>query len=580
MSKTLANKPRKSRRAAKEKRSTLRTPAQWLADIIVGDAGTAGVTVNESTALSSVVVFACVRNLSEDIAKLPLLLYRRLKPRGKERASELPLYRLLKDAPNEEMSSMDFRQAMMVDVLLGGNGYAEIVRNGAGQAVSMYKLDRHNVKPVRIDGGGLIYKVRTKGQEDIPVPAEDMFHIKGLGDGLVGYSVIKLAKESIGLGMAAESSGASFFGNGSQPGGLLTSENKISPEAAKNLRDSWERLHGGPANRGKIAVLEQGIKFQAMSISPEDAQFLETRQFQVEDVARWFRMPPHKIGHLMRATGWSTLESTNTDYLIDTLMPWTERWEQEIQRKLISPSQTDLFAEHLFDGLLRGDTAARSAFYREQWGIGAMSQNDIRESENRNGIGPEGDVYYVPLNMVPSEIAMKGPQQPPPPATPAPKDETPAPEKKSAERTPRSLVIALASASVSVVEESFARVLRVEQDKVGRAKKKADFAVWVESFYKDHHMYVRSGIGTALESFCASAWAILSADPMSDTMVAAINAGIGDAAARHVARSCGEYADEGKVSAWAARAGEQAAAELRTMVGLLCQFAGVSDEKQ
>jgi HK97 family phage portal protein len=547
-------------------------------DVMVGDAGTSGVTVNETTALSSVVVFACVRNLSEDIAKLPLLLYRRLKPRGKERASELPLYRVLKDAPNEEMTSMDFRQSMMVDVLLGGNGYAEIVRDGGGRALAMYKLDRCDVKPIRIAGGGIMYKVRQPKQDDVFVPAADMLHIKGLGDGLVGWSVIKLAKESIGLGLAAESAGGAFFGNGSQPSGVLTAEKKISPEAAANLRDSWERLHGGPKNRGKIAVLEEGIKFNAMSISPEDAQFLETRQFQVEDVARWFRMPPHKIGNLARATGWSTLEATNTDYIVDTLMPWTERWEQEIQRKLIAPSDTELFAEHLFDALLRGDTAARSAFYREQWGIGAMSQNDIRESENRNPIGPEGDIYYVPLNMVPSEVAAKGPTLIPPKEPPAKKD--PSTPDKTPARTARERVSLLAEAHRGVLEESYARVLRVEQDKVSRARKKADFSVWVDSFYKDHSLHVRSGIGTALEAFCSSAWAILSDEPCPDALTAAINAGINDAAGRHVSRSAGEYADVAKVEGWPTRAGEQAKEELSVMAKLLCQFAGVFNENQ
>lgn len=549
-----------------EKRSGYQTPAQWLIDALVGEASTSGAVVNEATALTYSVVFACVRNISEDIAKLPLILYKRLKPQGKERADTLDLYRLLKDAPNEEMSSMDFRQAVMVDVLLGGNGYAEVIRNGASVVVALQKICRSRVTPKRNDAGRIVYMVKQSGGEDATIAAENMLHIRGMGDGLVGYSVIKLAKECIGLAMAAENSASSFLGNNSLPSGVLELVGKMKPEAIANLRTSWEAMHSGPKNKHKIAILEEGMKFNPLSVTPGDAQFLESRQFQVEDVARWFRMPPNKIGDRTRAQGWSTVEATNVDYVTDTLMPWAERWEQEIQRKLIPTTARDLFAEHLFDALLRGDTAARAAFYTAQFNVGAMSSNDIRESENRNPV-EGGSTYFISSQLTPLEIAIKGPQVPPA-ALPAPAPPSD-PAKASANRQKRLELIA--NAHSGALSEAFSRVLRVEMDKMKRAAKKADYRVWAEGFYRDHTPHVRVAIGGIMESFVASGWALLSESPPKDQLLAAVNTEINKVAERHTAASL--LTLDG-VDNWMSRADVEAKAELSAVSKMILEFAG------
>lgn len=561
-----------------EKRSNYRTPADWLIDALVGEKNTSGVAVNEQTAMRAATVFACVRNIAEDIAKLPLILYRRMKPRGRDRATELPLYYILHDTPNDEMTAMDFRQAIMIDVLLGGNGYAEIVRNGGNDVVALNKISRQRVTPERNDARQLVYRVSNESGADSFLSQNEILHVRGIGDGLVGWSVIKLAKETIGLAIAAETSGAGFFGNSSLPTGVLETKEKISKEAMANLRESWNKIHGGAENRHKIAILEQGLSFKAMSISNEDAQFLESREFSVEDVCRWFRMPPHKVGHLKRATGWSTLEATNTDYLTDTLMPWMERWEQEIQRKLIPAKESELYCEHLVDALLRGDTAARSAFYREQFMIGAMSQNDIRESENRNPIGDEGDTYYVPLNMIPGNIAMEGPQptqqtQQTPEAKPA-KDNA---ETKALNRQ-RKLDL-IRNAHHNMLYEKLAGQLKIEQAKVRQQRGKPNFTEWLEEFVSDTPLYVRGAIGGVIESFVSSVWSVVSDSEPKETLLKAVRHEMDAIGARHAQITLTEATDGGKVENWMTRAEPEADAELSNMMTLIMDFAGANDAK-
>jgi HK97 family phage portal protein len=557
---------KRTSRRKRELRATYQSPSQWLIDALTGGEVSSGVTVNEATALNANTVFACVRNLSEDIAKLPLKLYRKVSDREREEASEVPLYNLLAKAPNDEMTKMDFWQAMMVDVLLGGNGYSEIQKNNGGLPVALHKLCRSRVKPERNEAGKIVYRYRKDSGEDVFLPAADVLHIRGIGDGLVGWSIIKLAKESIGMTLAAEKNSASFFGNNSTPSGTLETPGKLDPKAMTNLRESWEKMYGGPDNRGKTAILEQGLKFNPISVTPEDAQFLESRQFQVEEICRWFRMPPHKVGDRTRAQGWSTLEATNADYKTDTLQPWTERIEQEIERKLIPASDKTLYAEHNFDAMLRADTAARGAFYNAQFMIGAISQNEIRRLENRNPIGPEGDTYYVPLNMVPSDIAVKGPQ------TAAP--EAPAPEPKRDDKVMRLKTIE--KPYVDLLSEAFRGALTIQRDRVSRHIGKADFRVWAESFYRDHELHVRAAIGGVMESFSASTWAILTQSPMTPTVLDAMNAEINQIASRHVSVSLSEMADAGKVENWLSRADVEAKAELAAVSKLILEKAGDS----
>ena len=372
----------------------------------------AGERVSPDSAMGLSAYFASIRNISEDIGKLPLITYRRL-PRGKERAATHPCYTLLKTKPNPYMGSMVFRETMSAWALGWGRGCAEIVRDERGFPRQLWPIHPSRILPKWV-GGELFYDV---SQDDLlanpkarptRLLAENVLHIHGLGDGYEGYSVCQLAAESIGVGLAAQLQAASYFGNGTQLAGILEHPSKLSQKAHDNLRASWAARHQGARAAFTPAILEEGMKWTTTGAPPKDAQFLETRQFQVEEIARWFRIAPTKIGDRSRAQGWSTLEAQNTDHASDTLMPWLVRWEEELEAKIFL-GDPDYFAEHLMAGLVRGDMAARQAFYTAMFNIGVLSPNEIRELENMNpNPGPEGDAYYMQLNMTTAERVYEG----------------------------------------------------------------------------------------------------------------------------------------------------------------------------
>lgn len=378
--------------------TTLRTPAQWLVDYLGGGDSGVGIAVNTKTAMHVAVYFACIRNISEDIGKLPYILYRQLEPRGKERARDLPLYAILRYHPNEMMSAASFQETMTHWALAWGNGFAEII--GDYPDYSLWPLHPCYVEMKVKTRDSYWYEVRT---DEKPTPRaimpERMFHLHGLGDGLLGYSVAMLAKKTLGIGLASQESTARMFKNGWSIPGILKHPKVLRDIARDNLRKSFNEVHAGPENAWKPMILEEGMEWQQTGSPAKDAQWLELQQFGIEEICRWFRMPLNKVQHFIRAQGWSTLDAQNTDYVTDTLMPWLVRWEQETRRKLI-PTDSDLFAEHMLNGLLRGDMAARSAFYRERFNIGTLSPNDIREFENENPI-EDGDRYFIPANLVP-----------------------------------------------------------------------------------------------------------------------------------------------------------------------------------
>lgn len=366
-----------------------------------------GARVTESSAMGLSAYYACLRCIAEDIGKLPLITYRRLE-RGKERATNHANFAALHDAPNPDMSAMSFRETLTHWALGWGNGFAEIATDGYGKpALFPIHPSRVRVRRSKAAAGGLVYAVRNEDGTEVAIPQGSMLHIHGLGgDGAVGYSVLRYAAESVGLGLSAQSFGAAFFGNGANAGSVLEHPGQMKPAAYERLRKEWTEIYTGTENANKPAILENGMKFNRISIPPNEAQFLETRQFNVEDICRWFRVPPHKVQHLMRAQGWSTLDASNTDYLTDTLLPWLVRWEQELKRKLFV-GDNEHFAEHLVAGIMRGDMKTRSDYYRTQFAIGSLSVNDIREAENMNPVDG-GDEHFVPLNMIPLRLAAEG----------------------------------------------------------------------------------------------------------------------------------------------------------------------------
>ena len=353
-----------------------------------------GKAVNERTAMQTTAVYACVRILAETIASLPLHTYK-YTVMGKEKAQTHPLFYLLHDAPNPEMTSFVFRETLMSHLLIYGNAYAQIIRDGAGRVMHLYPLMPDQMRVDRTPGGVLFYEYRKESGYTTLRP-DQVLHIPGLGfDGLVGYSPIAMTKNAIGIAMATEEYGASFFANGANPGGVLEHPGVIKDPA--KLRDSWNDLYRGSNNSSRIAVLEEGIKYKQISIPPEQAQFLETRKYQLNEIARIFRIPPHMIGDLEKSS-FSNIEQQSLEYVKYTLDPWVARWEQAMQKALLLPSEKrDYFIKFNVNGLLRGDYKSRMDGYSTGRQNGWLSANDIREMEDMDKIPVEegGDLYLV-----------------------------------------------------------------------------------------------------------------------------------------------------------------------------------------
>lgn len=371
-----------------------------------------GKRVTDRTALQHTVVYACVRVLSEAIAQLPLHVYQ-YTDKGKERVPSHPLYFLLHDQPNPEMTSFIFRETLMSHLLIYGNAYSQIIRNGLGEVVSLYPLMPDKMKVDRDNKNRLIYiysrydeaNPNMKEQGEIILKAEDVLHIAGLGfDGLVGYSPIAMAKNAIGISLACEEYGATFFKNGATPSGVLEHPGVVNDY--EKIRQSWRSAYGG-ANSHGTAIIEEGMKYKPISIPNNEAQFLETRKFQVEEIARLYRVPLHMIGDLEHAT-FSNIEQQSLEFVKYTLDPWLVRWEQSLQKALLSDSEKgQYFIKFNVEGLLRGDYASRMQGYSIGIQNGFLCPNDVRTLENMNLIPEDkgGFTYMVNGSMTPLNMA-------------------------------------------------------------------------------------------------------------------------------------------------------------------------------
>ena len=365
---------------------------------------TSGKPVNERTAMQTTAVYACVRILAEAIASLPLHVYEYQEDGGKKLVHDHPLYYLLHDEPNSEMTSFVFRETLMSHLLIWGNAYAQIIRDGAGRVLGLYPLLPDKMEVQRDDRGNIYYVYSRNSDENpmfkeygnIKLKAEDVLHIPGLGfDGLIGYSPIAMAKNAVGMTLACEEYGASFFANGANPGGVLEHPGVLKDPS--KVRESWNSVYRGVNNAHKIAVLEEGMKYQQIGIPPEEAQFLETRKFQINEIARLYRIPPHMVGDLDKSS-FSNIEQQSLEFVKYTLDPWVIRWEQSLQRSLLLPGEKGKYFIKLnVDGLLRGDYQSRMNGYAVGRQNGWFSANDIREMENMNPIPDEegGNLYLV-----------------------------------------------------------------------------------------------------------------------------------------------------------------------------------------
>lgn len=365
---------------------------------------TSGKPVNERTAMQTTAVYACVRILAEAVASLPLHVYEYRDDGGKKLVHDHPLYYLLHDEPNPEMTSFVFRETLMSHLLIWGNAYAQIIRNGAGRVLGLYPLLPDKMEVQRDDKGNIYYVYSRNSDENptfkeygnIKLKAEDVLHIPGLGfDGLIGYSPIAMAKNAVGMTLACEEYGASFFANGANPGGVLEHPGVLKDPS--KVRESWNSVYRGVSNAHKIAVLEEGMKYQQIGIPPEEAQFLETRKFQINEIARLYRIPPHMVGDLDKSS-FSNIEQQSLEFVKYTLDPWVIRWEQSLQRSLLLPGEKGKYFIKLnVDGLLRGDYQSRMNGYAVGRQNGWFSANDIREMENMNPIPDEegGNLYLI-----------------------------------------------------------------------------------------------------------------------------------------------------------------------------------------
>ena len=380
---------------------------------------TSGKAVTERTAMQMTAVYSCVRILSEAVAGLPVHLYRYTDRGGKEHAADHPLYTLLHDEPNPEMTSFVFRETLMTHLLLWGNAYSQIIRNSYGNVIGLYPLMPDRMTVDRDEHGKLFYEYQMQTDDGaslksgtIKLSPEDVLHIPGLGfDGLVGYSPIAMAKNAIGMAAACEEYGAKFFANGATPGAVL--EHPGILKDPDKVRESWNATFRGSGNSNKVAVLEEGMKYTPIAISPEQAQFLETRKFQINEIARIFRIPPHMIGDLDKSS-FSNIEQQSLEFVKYTLDPWVQRWEQAINKSLLRPHEKGkYFVRFNVDGLLRGDYQSRMQGYSIGIQNGFMSPNDVRSLEQLDLIPDEkgGNKYLVNGNMVSLEDAgnfMKG----------------------------------------------------------------------------------------------------------------------------------------------------------------------------
>jgi HK97 family phage portal protein len=410
-----------------------------------GTSAPSGVAVNEETAFNYSAFWCAVELISGDIAKTPLPLYKRLENGGSELFRGHPLYRLLHDEPNSEMGSYVFRRTMQAHVLVWRNAYAEIERNGEGRPVALWPLLPYQVAPYR-EGGVLRYRVDNPlTRNPITFPASDILHLQGLtADGITGYNLVTKARESLGLGMATERFGSTFFGNGATFGGVITFPigGAASELARENFRKMLAERHQGVDKAHRLLAVYDGGEYKQMGVPPEAAQFLETRKFQIEEVARWFNLPVHKLKNLDRSTN-NNIEHQSIEYVTDTLTPWFELWEQELDRKLIPRlERNQQFFEHITEGLKRGDSTAQKELFSGLFSVGSITQNEIRHKMNLNPLGTDGDVPFVPINMMPLDqarrywdaqidltLAKAKPPEPPVVAPPPPEEEDDEPEE-------------------------------------------------------------------------------------------------------------------------------------------------------
>lgn len=465
-----------------------------------------GVTVSPEAALQCSAVLACVRVIAESVSSLPLSLYRRIADGGKEVAAGMPLHLILSEQPNSWMTGFEFRELMQSWLLLWGNAYAEIRPGKWGAVTELWPMHPSRMKVERIKNGRLRYMYREPDQaEPTPYTQDQIFHLRWLTqDGVTGYVPTTLSRDAIGLARATELHSSSYFGNGARPGVILTSDQPLKPETAQRLRQSWDDIHQGPSSASKTAVLPFGIKATELSTSNATSQLIETRRYQVEEIARAFRVPAYMIGDLTKSS-YSSVEQQGLDFVTFSLVPWLRRWEAAIRRDLISDDD-NYFAEFDTRALMRGDNAGRAAYYKELWNLGVLSINEIRAAEGLNPID-EGNKRFVQVNMALLEnftVEPPEPEQPPPP----PPDAPPPPAEDPVARE-------------AVFKTTLRKLAQVEVDGIlERRNKPQKLTAWLEAHEKrmrDELRDAAEATGRHIDEFVVN-WMVRSRDLLLDCL--------------------------------------------------------------
>lgn len=469
--------------------SGLANPTSWFGDLMGGRPSLSGVTVTPESAMSTPAVLNAVTLISKTIASLPLVLLRARAGGGTEVAHEHPLHRLLALQPNPLMTSFEFRELLAVHLETWGNFFAAIETSRGGRITALWPLLPNQVTVyLAPDRRQIWYHWVPSQGEPTWFRADELLHVRGMSsNGYIGQSPIGVAREALGLTMAAEEMAAAFFGNDATPGGVLEHPAKLGDKAYERLKSQWKERHGGPRNKGRFAVFEEGMQWKSIGMPLKDAQFIEHRKFQITEIARIFDLPPHKLKDLEKAT-FSNIEQQDTDFLVDSMGPRFVRIEQRLNTELLSSEELDrgyVFKFRL-QGRLRGDQAARGAWYAlgRQWGW--FSADDVRDLEDMNPLPDgKGKDYMTPLNMIMAGTAPP-PKDPPPPAPKAPPPES----DGDAEEDRQDLVARLVASSVPVLADALQRCARKETLATRRQLERNDdgatLATWHDTFWREH----------------------------------------------------------------------------------------------
>ena len=393
-----------------ERRASLAKPPLWLQEFFGGTTTATGIRVDPDKAMRATAIHLAVKLLAEGVASLPLLIYQMGDEDSRRRDRKHHLWSLLRDTPNRWQTSLEFREMMQGHVLLRGNAYAGIIQSNAGRIEQLVPMHPDRVRPFWAPNGSVAYEFTPREGERRILLQDEVMHVRGMcldEDCLKGLSPIEEMREAVALTLAAEEFGGRRYSNDARPSGVLTHPSALPPDQASRLREEWEARHTGLAGAHRVAVLEGGMKWEQIGLTPNDAQWIESRKFQVTEIARIFNIPPHKLKDLERAT-FSNIEQQNIEWVVDSLRPWLVRWEQVIHRDLFTPAERRThFAEFLVEGLLRGAMKDRFESYAIGRNSGWLTANEIRRFENMNPIDG-GDVLLIPLNMMPVAQAGEG----------------------------------------------------------------------------------------------------------------------------------------------------------------------------